>query len=205
MQNLKNYWAYLERFRAENQKLKMEVDQNRVVFIGDSLIEGWNEHSFFKENPQYINRGIGGQTSSQILARFTADVIKLNPKYIVVLVGTNDIAENQGPITLEKIQHNFNSMIAVTKEHGIKIIFCSLLPVSAYYWNPKILPENKIKTLNTFLKSVADKKSVFYIDFYSALEVDDKFDLRYSEDGVHPNLDGYTIMSDLLLKSNYLK
>ena len=204
MQNLKNYWAYLERFRAENQSLKMQFDKNRVVFIGDSIIEGWNQHPFFKENSHFINRGIGGQTTSQILARFTANVIQLQPKCVVISVGTNDIAENQGPITLEKIQHNFLTMIAVAKEHDLKIILCSILPVSAYYWNPKVLPGNKIRTLNAFLASLADDEMIFYIDFYTALEDDEKFNVKFTEDGVHPNLDGYTLISDILLKSNYL-
>ncbi|WP_026976921.1 GDSL-type esterase/lipase family protein [Flavobacterium tegetincola] len=204
MQNLKNYWAYLERFRAENQSLKMQFDKNRVVFIGDSIIEGWNQHPFLKENAHFINRGIGGQTTSQILARFTANVIQLQPKCVVISVGTNDIAENQGPITLEKIQHNFLTMIAVAKEHDLKIILCSILPVSAYYWNPKVLPGNKIRTLNAFLASLADDEMIFYIDFHTALEDKEKFNVKFTEDGVHPNLDGYTLMSDILLKSNYL-
>lgn len=182
----------------------MLFDENRVVFIGDSIIEGWNAHSFFTENPHYVNRGIGGQTSSQILVRFKANVIDLKPKCVVILVGTNDIAENQIPFTFEKIQQNFLSMIEIAKAHHLKIILCSILPVSAYYWNPKILPENKIKNFNTFLASLADGKMVFYTDFYAELENDDKFDTKFSDDGVHPNLDGYTIMSDILLKSNYL-
>lgn len=205
MQTLKNYWASLKKFRTENQLLKTQFDKNRIVFIGDSIIEGWNQHPFFNENAHYINRGIGGQTSSQILVRFTADVIGLEPKCVVVCVGTNDIAQNQGPITLEKIQHNFETMIAVAKEHHLKIILCSILPVTAYYWNPKILPEDKIKTMNAFLASLADDKMVFYVDFYTRLELQETFNSKFSDDGVHPNLNGYTLMSDILLESNYLK
>lgn len=204
MQNLKNYWAYLEKFRAENQLLKMQFDQNRIVFIGDSIIEGWKNHSFFKENAHYINRGIGGQTSSQILVRFTADAIQLQPKCIVVLVGTNDIAENQGPISLKKIQHNFLSMIAIAKLRKIKIVLCSILPVASYYWNPKIQPLEKIKFLNTFLATLADEKMVFFVDFYTSLEQNTSMNPTFSKDGVHPNLEGYTIMSSIISNSNYL-
>ncbi len=204
MQNLKNYWAYLEKFRAENQLLKMQFDQNRIVFIGDSIIEGWNNHSFFKENAHYINRGIGGQTSSQILVRFTADVIQLQPKCIVVLVGTNDIAENQSSISIKKIQHNFLSMIAVAKLRKIKIVLCSILPVASYYWNPKIQPLEKIKFLNTFLATLADEKMVFFVDFYTSLDKNTSMNPTFSEDGVHPNLEGYTIMSGIISNSNYL-
>lgn len=204
MQNLKNYWAYLDKFRAENQLLKIQFDENRIVFIGDSIIEGWNKHSFFKENPSYINRGIGGQTSAQILVRFAANVVHLKPKCIVILVGTNDIAENQGPTTLEKIQHNFSTMLAVAKEHNLKIILCSILPASEYYWNKKIQPAASIKVLNNFLASLADEKMVFYVDFYSAMKENGSLNTSFTEDGVHPNLDGYTIMSDIISKSNYL-
>lgn len=204
MQNLKNYWAYLEKFRAENQLLKQQFDENRIVFIGDSIIEGWNQHPFFKENPHYINRGIGGQTSSQILVRFTANVVHLKPKCVVILVGTNDIAENQGPITLEKIQHNFLTMLAVAKEHQLKIVLCSILPASEYYWNRKIQPVEHIKSMNVFLASLADDESVFYVDFYSTLDENCSLNPKFSEDGVHPNLDGYSIMSEIISNSNYL-
>ena len=202
MQNLKNYWAYLEKFRAENQLLKMQFDENRIVFIGDSIIEGWNNHPFFKENAHYINRGIGGQTSSQILVRFTADVIQLKPKSIVVLVGTNDIAENNGPISLKKIQHNFLSMIALAKLHKIKIVLCSILPVASYYWNPKIQPLEKIKVLNEFLASLSHADAVFYLNFYTALEKNDALNEQFTKDGVHPNAKGYDVMSAILIQSN---
>lgn len=201
MQHLKNYFAYLEKFRSENQLLKTQTSENRVVFIGDSIIAGWNSNALFTKNAHLINRGINGQTSSQILVRFSADVLDLKPKCIVVLVGTNDIAENNGPTTLEKIQHNFQTIVDVAKSKNCKVILCSILPVASYYWNTKIIPMPKIKALNDFLTSSANGESVQYIDFFTALEKDNAMNPLYTEDGVHPNTSGYEIMSALLLKS----
>jgi alpha-L-fucosidase len=204
LQNLKNSWAYLERFRAENKLLKTQIDDKRLVFIGDSIVAGWNESPFFRNNPHYINRGINGQTTSQILVRFNADVLHLKPKCLLVLAGTNDIAENNGPIALEKTKHNFLSMIEIAKAHNIKIILCSVLPVAAYYWNTKIQPAAKIDTLNAFLTSLADEITVFYVDFYSSLAVNGGMNKNLSDDGVHPNALGYTLMSSILIQTTYI-
>ena len=203
MDNSNSDWAYLEKFRAENEALKNEFNENRIVFIGDSIIAGWNNHSLFIENSHYINRGINGQTTSQILHRFQQDVIDLKPKFVVILVGTNDIAENLGPITLEQIQNNFISMIELAKANAIKLVLCSVLPAYQYYWNPKIKPVEKIITLNAFLTSLANNTNVFYLDFYTALEKENAMNKVFSEDGVHPNSNGYSKMSELLKKSNY--
>lgn len=204
MEDKKSDWAFLERFQVENELLKIEIDENCVVFIGDSIIAGWNNTSLFDENTHFINRGINGQTTTQILHRFQQDVVDVNPKYVVVLVGTNDIAENLGRISLEEIQSNFLSMIAVAKAHKIKIVFCSILPVATYYWNPKIRPFEKIKTLNAFLASLPEDDNVFYLDFYSSLVKNDAMNELFTEDGVHPNANGYGVMSDILMQSNYL-
>ena len=203
MDNSNSDWAYLEKFRAENKALKNEFNENRIVFIGDSIIAGWNNHSLFIENSYYINRGINGQTTSQILHRFQQDVIDIKPKFVVILVGTNDIAKNLGPITLEQIQNNFISMIELAKANAIKIILCSVLPAYQYYWNPKIKPVEKIITLNAFLTSLPNNTNVFYLDFYTALEKENAMNKVFSEDGVHPNTNGYSMMSEILKKSNY--
>ena len=203
MDNSNSDWAYLEKFRAENKALKNEFNENRIVFIGDSIIAGWNNHSLFIENSYYINRGINGQTTSQILHRFQQDVIDIKPKFVVILVGTNDIAENLGPITFIDIQNNFISMIELAKANAIKIILCSVLPAYQYYWNPKIEPVEKIIALNAFLTSLANNKNVFYLDFYTSLEKENAMNKVFSEDGVHPNSNGYSIMSEILKKSNY--
>ena len=204
MDNSNSDWAYLEKFRAENKALKNEFNENRIVFIGDSIIAGWNNHSLFIENSYYINRGINGQTTSQILHRFQQDVIDLKPKFVVILVGTNDIAENLGPITFIDIQNNFISMIELAKANAIKVIICSVLPAYQYYWNPKIKPVEKIITLNAFLTSLANNTNVFYLDFYTALEKENAMNKVFSEDGVHPNSNGYSMMSEILKKSNYI-
>lgn len=203
MDNSNSDWAYLEKFRAENEALKNEFNENRIVFIGDSIIAGWNNHLLFIENSYYINRGINGQTTSQILHRFQQDVIDLKPKFVVILVGTNDIAENQGPITFIDIQNNFISMIELAKANAIKIILCSVLPAYQYYWNPKIEPVEKIIALNAFLTSLVNNKNVFYLDFYTALKKENAMNKVFSEDGVHPNSNGYYMMSEILKKSNY--
>ena len=152
MQHLRKAWANLQKFREHNAVLKMELDENRVVFIGDSIIAGWHAHPFFKENSHYINRGINGQTTSQILRRFKSDVIGLQPKYVLILVGTNDIAENNGRISLEEIQKNFESMLAIAAANQLKVVLGSVLPASSYYWNKNIIQPNlKIKALNQIL------------------------------------------------------
>lgn len=205
MQNSANDWAYLERFQDENKLLNMKFNENRVVFIGDSIIAGWKQHSLFLENTSFINRGINGQTTSQILHRFPQDVIDLNPKHVVILVGTNDVAENNGPISLEQIQSNFLSMIELAEANGIRTILCSILPVKEYYWNKKIInPIEKIKVLNQYLGSLANNDTVYYVDFYSSLVNNDGMASIYTSDGVHPNKTGYRVMSELLKKSDLL-
>lgn len=192
-------WAYLEKFRLDNEKLKLRFDENRIVFIGDSIIAGWNEYDFFKENPNFINRGINGQTTSQILHRFQADVIDLKPKVAVVLVGTNDIAENNGPITLDEIKDNFRSIINLAIKNSIKVILCSILPVSNYYWNPRITSFEKIGILNAFLESFDNDSTISYLDFFNQFNNGASKNTTYSTDGVHPNLKGYTLMSSVFM------
>lgn len=192
-------WAYLEKFRLANEKLKVYSDENRIVFIGDSIIAGWNDSSIFAENPNYVNRGINGQTTAQILHRFQNDVIDLKPKQVVILVGTNDIAENNGFISIKEIQNNFLSIIGIAKSNAITVILCSVLPTAQYYWNKKIQPFDKIKELNIFLASLSDNKTVFYIDFHTSFVEDEHIKINYSDDGVHPNKLGYQQMSKLLI------
>lgn len=199
MNNSDKDWAYLERYRLENELLKLNFDENRVVFIGDSIIVGWNDSSLFKENLNYVNRGINGQTTAQILHRFQNDVIDLKPKCVVVLVGTNDIAENLGPVTLEEIRNNFLSMIAIAKSNAVTVVICSILPTSHYYWNKKIQPFDKIKELNIFLASLSNNNTVFYTDFHTSLAENEGLKTTFSDDGVHPNQLGYQEMSKLLI------
>ena len=200
MSNSNKDWAYLERFRLENEIIQLHNDENRIVFIGDSIIAGWNKEPLFIENRHFINRGINGQTTSQILHRFQQDVIDLKPKFVVILVGTNDIAENLGPITFIDIKNNFISMIELAKANAIKVIICSVLPAYQYYWNPKIKPVEKIKDLNVYLNLLANNSSVFFLDFFAVFVENNAMNKKYTSDGVHPNSEGYTKMTKILQK-----
>ena len=193
-------WANLERFRAENANQVLPTpNEKRVVFMGNSITEGWvNIHPQFFAGKFYLNRGISGQTTPQMLLRFRADVIKLKPKVVVILAGTNDIAGNTGPSTLEMIEDNIISMAQLAKANDIKVILCSVLPVYDYPWKPGLEPAGKIIALNKLIKSYAEKSSCIYLDFFSAM-VDERNGLKaeYSKDGVHPNEAGYNVMEPL--------
>ena len=130
MNNSSTDWAYLQKFQQENEALKRQSDENRIVFIGDSIIAGWNSYPFFANNPRFINRGINGQTTAQILHRFHHDVVELKPKCVVILAGTNDVAENLGPVTLDQIKNNLEAMVSLATAYKINIILCSILPVT---------------------------------------------------------------------------
>jgi lysophospholipase L1-like esterase len=193
-------WANLGRYRNENTKLgSPSSGESRIVFMGNSITEGWGQTcpSFFSGKP-YVNRGIGGQTTPQMLLRFRADVIGLKPAVVVILAGTNDIAGNTGPSTLEMIVDNIVSMTELAKSNGIKVVLCSVLPVFDYPWKPGLHPAEKIATLNEMLKNYADKNGIIYVDYYSSM-LDDRKGLKetYTSDGVHPNEAGYKIMAPL--------
>ena len=193
-------WPNLERFRAENANQVLPTpNEKRVVFMGNSITEGWvNLHPQFFTGKFYLNRGISGQTTPQMLLRFRADVIKLKPRVVVILAGTNDIAGNTGPSTLEMIEDNIISMAQLAKANDIKVVLCSVLPVYDYPWKPGLEPAPKIIALNKLIKSYADKSGSIYLDFFSAM-VDERNGLKteYSKDGVHPNEAGYNVMEPL--------
>jgi lysophospholipase L1-like esterase len=197
-------WPYLAKYRQVNAKLPLpESGENRVIFLGDSITEFWSkEQPLFFQNKTYINRGISGQTTPQMLLRFRADVIALNPKIVVILAGGNDIAGNTGAATIEMITDNIFSMIELAQIHQIKVILCSVLPANFFYWNPKEKPAERIIELNTILKEYALSKEILFVDYYSAM-VDEQKGLKtaFSEDRVHPNTAGYEIMSPLIEKA----
>jgi lysophospholipase L1-like esterase len=199
---LRNDWASLTRYSDENAKLPaVSPGENRVVFMGNSITEFWKttDRDFFVKNKSFIGRGIGGQTTPQMLVRFRNDVIDLNPSVVVILAGTNDIAGNTGPITIENIFGNIVSMAELAKANNIKVVLCSILPVFKYSWSPDLEPAEKIVKLNAMLQSYADKNNIVYCDFHSPM-ADEKKGLKadYSPDGVHPNLKGYKVMDDLV-------
>ena len=193
-------WPNLQRFRAENANQVLPTpNEKRVVFMGNSITEGWvNIHPQFFAGKFYLNRGISGQTTPQMLVRFRADVIKLKPRVVVILAGTNDIAGNTGPSTLEMIEDNIISMAQLAKANDIKVILCSVLPVYDYPWKPGLQPAEKIIALNKMIKAYADKSGCIYLDFFSSM-VDERNGLKseYSKDGVHPNEAGYNVMEPL--------
>lgn len=199
--NMNNDWANLNKYASENQNLTPTAKS--VVFMGDSITEFWkvNDLNFFTEN-SFIDRGIAGQTTPQMLLRFKQDVINLKPETVVILAGINDIAENTGPITIDQIMGNIISMVELAKANKIKVVLCSVLPANNFYWNPKLQPADKVIELNLLLKKYAKANKISYVDYYNAMVDNEKGLLKkYGEDGVHPNLEGYKVMETLLLKS----
>lgn len=192
-------WAQFGRYAEANKTVKIPA---KVVFMGNSITDAWwpNDSVFFISN-QYVDRGIGGQTTSEMLVRFRADVINLKPKAVVILAGINDIAQNNGYISLENIFGNIVSMAELAKANGIKPILCSILPAYDFPWRPGMEPAGKVIKLNEMIKEYTMKNKLIYVDYYSAL-VDDRGGLpeKYSKDGVHPTLDGYKIMEAIVKK-----
>lgn len=193
-------WPNFNRYRSDNAKMELpKPGENRVVFMGNSITDFWinNCPEYFADN-NYIDRGISGQTTPQMLVRFRADVVQLKPAVVTILAGTNDIAGNTGPSTLEMIADNIFSMAELAQANGIKVVLCSVLPAYDYPWKPGLNPAPKIVELNKMIKAYADANNYIYLDYFSAM-VDDRLGMKaeYSEDGVHPNKAGYEVMMPL--------
>jgi lysophospholipase L1-like esterase len=191
-------WNQLGRYHQDDERLEAQpAEPRRVVFLGDSITDGWRLAQSFPDKP-YVNRGIGGQTTPQMLVRMYPDVIDLKPAALIILAGTNDISRNTGPQTLSMIEENFQAMTELAQAHGIKVILCSLTPISDYTKNKQTVarPPADILRLNAWLREYAAKVHAGFADYYTAT-VDDKGMLRegYSDDGLHPNLKGYELMS----------
>src|SRR5512147_851521 len=187
---LRNDWANLARYRDANAKLSPPAPgENRVVFMGNSITDSWAPlfDSLFPGKP-YIGRGISGQTTPQMLVRFRQDVIALHPKVVVILAGTNDIAGNTGPSTLEMIEDNLASMTELAQANGIKVVLCSVLPVFDYPWKRGLEPAPKIVALNAWMKAYSSRVGAVFVDFHAAM-ADERQGLRndLTRDGVHPN------------------
>jgi lysophospholipase L1-like esterase len=173
--------------------------------MGDSITDGWIKRSpkFFADNPGYIDRGISGQTTPQMLIRFRPDVIALKPKVVVILAGTNDIAGNTGPMTLQMIEDNYASMAELAKANNIAVVFSSVMPVCDYI-RPQTdrRPPAQIIALNEWLKTYCRKNNFVYLDYYSAMLDDQKmFQKEITYDGLHPNEAGYAVMEPLAVKA----
>jgi lysophospholipase L1-like esterase len=198
-------WPNLHRYHEANAQLQPPAPgEKRVVFMGDSITDIWGRRygKFFPGKP-YVNRGISGQTTPQMLIRFRADVIALKPKVVVILAGTNDIAGNTGPTTLDAIEDNFTSMVDLAKANGIHVVLASLTPVCDYI-KPQTerRPPEKIIALNSWIKEYAAKHHCVYLDYYSAM-LDSKQMLKQdlTFDGLHPNDAGYAVMAPLAEKA----
>jgi len=201
-----NDFGNLGRYREANAKLGLQsANENRVVFMGDSITDIWKLEASFPGKP-YINRGIGGQTTPQMLIRFRPDVIALDPKVVVILAGTNDISGNTGPMTLAEIEANLTTMAELAKFHKIHVVMSSVLPVNNYTERSKMFfplrPPAQIVELNNWIKDYCVRNDCIYLDYFSAM-VDDKGLLRadLADDGLHPNEKGYAIMAPLAQKA----
>ncbi|MBX7108684.1 MAG: SGNH/GDSL hydrolase family protein [Chitinophagales bacterium] len=197
-------WANLEKYAAANAIMKPPAaKEQRIVFMGNSITEGWLniDSSFFTGKP-YVDRGISGQTTPQMLVRFRQDVVDLKPAAVVILAGTNDIAENTGPVTLDFIFGNIVSMAQLAKANHIRVILCAVLPVYDYPWHQGLEPAQKIRDLNVMIRSYCTQQHIVYVDYYSAM-ADERggLDKKYSDDGVHPTLAGYRVMEPLVEKA----
>ena len=197
---LREDWPYLARYRDENAALgPPRPGERRVVFMGNSITEGWARHfpKMFPGKP-YVGRGISGQTTPQMLVRFRQDVVALRPEVVVILAGTNDIAGNTGPATLESIEDNIASMAELASANGIRVVLASVLPAHDYPWKPGLEPAPKIGALNDWIQRYAASHDAIYLDYHAAMR-DERGGLRreLSEDGVHPNEAGYRVMAPL--------
>lgn len=192
----KNDWANFSKYEEANKI----APRGAVVFMGNSITEGWVNTSpdFFKNN-NYIGRGISGQVSSQMLVRFRRDVIDLKPRAVVILSGTNDIAQNNGFITLENTLGNIISMVELAKANNIKVILCSVLPAFEFGWRKELKPADDVVALNRMIKKYADANKIPYLDYHTAMK-DERNGLpeKYAKDGIHPTPEGYDLMEKLV-------
>lgn len=193
-------WAQYSRYAAQNDSITCRPT---AVFMGNSITDSWAKKrpQFFAEN-NFIGRGISGQVTAQMLCRFQADVIALHPKMVIIMAGTNDIAQNNGYISHEHILQNIISMCELAKHNRIKPVLCSVLPASAFRWQPKLTPAEDIKLLNQMIREYAKANKIKYIDYHSVLQ-DQRGGLpeKYAHDGVHPNEECYQIMEKILLEN----
>ena len=197
-------WANIHKYETANSLVSPPAaGEKRVVWMGDSITDYWIEKdSVFFSGKHYFDRGIGGQTTGQMLVRFREDVINLKPGVVVILAGINDIAENNGPSKLEDVLGNIVSMCQLAKANQINVVLSSVLPALAFPWRPAIDPVPKVKALNEMIKAYADQHSIVYLDYFTAMaDARRGLPANLSKDGVHPTLEGYKVMEPLAEKA----
>jgi len=199
VERLRTDWAQLLLYRDENQRLPPpRAARPRVIFLGDSLTQSWDLAGLGLDRVEVLNRGISGQTTPQMLVRFRQDVIDLKPVVVHILAGTNDLAGNTGPTTLEAIEDNLSSMVEVAKTNHIRVVLCSVLPALDYPWRPGLQPAPRIVALNEWIRTYAKRRKLVYADYYSVLvDSNGGFRSELADDGVHPNSDGYAVMDPI--------
>jgi lysophospholipase L1-like esterase len=202
-------WPQLHFYKNDNERIAHQSMKSDVVFLGDSIFEYWTNpalSNYLISHKNYVNRGISAQTTPQMLLRFRSDVLALKPKVMILLAGINDIGANTGPITLEETEGNIASIVELAQLHNIKVVLCSVLPVSDYHFDgkdprgPQTLkrPLDKIRALNRWIKQYAQNHNLIFVDYFNAL-VDDngKLSCKLSNDDLHPNKEGYALMESL--------
>lgn len=189
-----------DRYRAANEK----TPEGKIVLFGDSITDFWpgRRGAFFKAHPELVGRGISGQTTAEMICRFRSDVINIKPARVVILAGTNDMAENRGPIKPEDALSNVKSMCELAKLHGIRPYLCSVLPSSRFGWRPKITDAaDRIRNFNAMLKKYAEEERIDWIDYHSRMADEQGGMGDKADDGVHPNQKGYAVMEEILVKA----
>ena len=202
IERLRTDWAQLLRYHDANERLQPRADRARVIFFGDSITESWDLAAVALDRAEVLNRGISGQTTPQMLVRFRQDVVELQPAVVHILAGTNDLAGNTGPTTLEAIENNLSSMVEIAAANHIAVVLGSVLPTVDYPWRPGLQPAPRIVALNDWMRAYAQRRGLVYADYYSAL-VDARggFKSTLADDGVQPNEAGYAVMSPLARES----
>lgn len=200
-------FANYAKYEKQNKEILSQNIVPNTVFMGDSITEGWfsTDPSFFTKH-NFVGRGISGQVTSQMLLRFREDVINLKPKRVIILAGTNDIAENQGPISLDKVFGNIVSMVELAKANNIKVVLCSLLPAYEFGWRKNMHPAEKVIALNKMIENYVKKHNIPYIDYHSQMKDSrNGLDKTYTEDEIHPTAKGYEKMESILMKNLGIK
>lgn len=188
-------WPGLCRYAAANRAI---ATRPRIVFIGDSLTEGWGKEAPDFFGPEVVNRGISGQTSQQILARFTQDVVALRPRAVHIIAGSNDVAGNGGPTSMASYQNAIRAMADLARANGIRVVIGSVLPADRFWWAPALRPAGQLRALNAWLRGFARERGYAFVDYHAAMTTPaGAMRAGLSEDGVHPNAAGYAVMAPL--------